>query len=120
MLVGEPYPEVRALLERVLDGLGHEPVRHRRGWRDDLPEIDVLVLEASLEDGVELARALRSENPALPVICTHTGPPGDAVERLRPVAYLRKPFGVGELERALRAALSAAASRGPKTAPSGT
>jgi CheY-like chemotaxis protein len=118
VLVGESYPEVRGLLERVLGEFGHEAVPHRRGWRSALPEIDVLVLDSTLEDGVELAEALRRDNPGLPVICTHTGPPGEAVDRLRPVAYLRKPFALGDLAEALREAASAAVAGRGRPAPS--
>jgi DNA-binding response OmpR family regulator len=106
--VGEPFPEVRGLLERVLEELGHVPVPHRRGWQERLPEVDVLILEPALEDGVALAHALRETKPELPVICTGTGPPAHEVRALRPVAYLPKPFAVAELEQALRGAIDRA------------
>jgi CheY-like chemotaxis protein len=113
VLVGEPFPEVRALLERVLAGLGHEAVAHDRRWQADrLPDVDVLILEPTLPDGVELARALRRAKPELPVICTASDPPPQDVQQLQPVACLAKPFAVADLEQALRGAVAQARARG--------
>jgi DNA-binding response OmpR family regulator len=111
VLIGEPFREVRALLERAVDHLGHEAVPHDRGWRDALPDVDVLVLEPALTDGIELARALRRDNPDLPVICTCAASPGDDVEELDPVAYLVKPYALADLERALDEAVRRATAR---------
>lgn len=111
VLVGEPYPEVRAFLERALARLGHEPIAPDGRWRaGSLPEVDVLILEPALPDGVELARALRRAKPGLPVICTASGPFPRDVEQLEPVACLVKPFAVAELARALRGAVARARS----------
>jgi len=109
VLVGEPYPEVRGLVERVLAQLGHEAVPHTRTWdADRLPDVDVLILEPSLENGVALAQALRRAKPELPVICTASDPPARDVAQLEPVAYLVKPFAVADLEEALRGAIARA------------
>ena len=119
VLVGEPYPEVRGLVERVLARLGHEAVPHTRDWNaDSLPDVDVLVLEPSLDNGVELARALRKTKPELPVICTASDPPPRDVEQLEPLAYLVKPFAVADLEHALRDAVARA--RASATPPATT
>jgi CheY-like chemotaxis protein len=108
VLITEPFREVRRLLERAVGQFGHVPVRHTRHWRDDLPDIDVLLLEPSLEDGVELADALRRENPHLPIICTCATNPSPAIEALGPVKVLVKPFPLSELEQALTEAVSRA------------
>jgi DNA-binding response OmpR family regulator len=112
VLVGEPYPEVRSLVERVLAQLGHEAVAHDADWdADGLPDVDVLILEPSLENGAELVDALRRRKPELPVICTASHPPAREVERLAPMAYLVKPFALAELEEALRGAVAQARAR---------
>jgi DNA-binding response OmpR family regulator len=113
VLIGEPFPEVAQLLEHAVGHLGHEAVAQRGGWDGtDLPDVDVLVLEPELENGLELARALRREKPGLPVICTVNGEPGREVDELDPVATLVKPFALAELEAALRDAVRRAAARG--------
>jgi DNA-binding response OmpR family regulator len=104
VLIGEPFPEVRQLLERAVDHLGHEPVAHQPGAAA-LPDVDVLVLESTLEGGLELVRALREENPDHTLICTCSETPGADVRELEPVAYLVKPFALADLERALTDAL---------------
>jgi DNA-binding response OmpR family regulator len=112
VLIGEPFPEVAQLLERAVGRLGHEAVAHEPGWADTaLPDVDVLVLEPELHDGLELARALRREKPELPVICTLSGDPGRDVAELDPVATLVKPFALADLETALRDAVRRASGR---------
>jgi len=49
---------------------------------------------------------LRRRLEGLPIICTSIEPPNNATKALGPVAYLLKPFRLGELETAIAAALS--------------
>ena len=117
VLIGEPFPEVARLLEHAVGHLGHEAVAQRGAWDGtQLPDVDVLVLEPELENGLELARALRREKPGLPVICTVNGTPRHGVDELDPVATLVKPFALAELEAALRDAVRRAAGRATATA----
>jgi DNA-binding response OmpR family regulator len=118
VLIGEPFPEVRVLLERAVSRLGHEPVPHHAGWdtEGELPDVDVLVLEPAFEDGVALARALRRAKPDLPVICACSSAPDESVQELEPVAYLAKPFALSELERALKEAVRRAAGESSRPA----
>jgi DNA-binding response OmpR family regulator len=115
VLIGEPFPEVRHLLERAVDRLGHEPIAHRPGTGGTPTGVDVLVLEPRLEGGLELARALREQNPNLPVICTCGEPPVADVHELEPVAYLVKPFALADLERALAEAVRRSVASAGKT-----
>jgi DNA-binding response OmpR family regulator len=101
VLIGEPFAPVRELLERAVSGLGHEALTPGPDWEGQLPDVDVLVLEPSYEEGVALARALRRLKPELPVICAYGLAPDPSIEDLEPVAYLAKPFALAELERAL-------------------
>jgi DNA-binding response OmpR family regulator len=113
VLIGEPFPEVRQLLERAVDHLGHQPVAHEPGAGDLPPDVDVLVLEPTLEGGLELVRALREENPDLPVICACSEMPGADVRDLAPIAYLVKPFALTDLERALTDAVRRSVAGAP-------
>lgn len=88
VVIGEPYPEVLGLLERLVRQLGYEPVRLRRGMHGNPPLADAVLLERSFELGRELIASLRRRNPGLPVI------------------YLDKPFSLDALRRRLDDAVS--------------
>jgi CheY-like chemotaxis protein len=98
ILIVEPHAEVRELLERVIVRLGHEAVPSQPGELD-LRGIDACVLEPAASSGDEVARALA--RAAVPTVCVSIWPPSDELEELEPVAYLLKPFSLGDLERAL-------------------
>ncbi|MGH2930764.1 MAG: response regulator, partial [Solirubrobacteraceae bacterium] len=115
VLVVEDEPQVRGLVERLVTSAGYmvlcaatgtealELVRH--GERT----IDLLLTDMILPDlsGAELARAALECHPELRIVYTsgYTGesavregmPPGDG--------FLAKPYGGGELRRALEVAL---------------
>ncbi len=86
--IGEPFPEVLRLLERIVGGLGCEPVRLRPAMRHDPPQVDLLVLARSYALGRELARPLRRRNPGLPVL------------------YVDKPFRLEQIRTAITRALA--------------
>ena len=88
IVIGESYPEVLGLLERLVRQLGYEPVRLRRGMHESPPLADVLLLERSFELGRDLVASLRRRNPGLPVV------------------YLDKPFSLDSLRRRLDDAVS--------------
>ncbi len=107
VLVCEPHFEVRALLGHVVERLGHEAVypTGRRGEvvLDD-EEFDVVLLEPADRDALVAAERLRTRREDLPIVCASIYPESEQVESLRPLAYLLKPFGLADLERALCAA----------------
>ena len=105
ILVCDPHPEVRALLGHVVSRLGHEPV-YPGGPGEALPEdVDVIVLEPADPRALGAAQVLRLRHEHLPIVCASIYPETANARRLAPVAYLVKPFPLGELERALRAAV---------------
>jgi len=112
ILVIERHAEVRALLGHVVERLGHEPVypAGRRG--DVLPEgdVDVLLLEPADPGALSAAEALRLRREELPIVCTSIYPDSERARQLRPHAYLVKPFGLAELERALAMAVESIAA----------
>jgi CheY-like chemotaxis protein len=108
ILIGEPYPEIRELLAHVVTSLGFEPVYVDSASPGPPPDVDVLLLEPALPDGVELARALRRSTPELPIVCVSIYPPSAELGALAPVAYLVKPFALTALQSALEAAVAQA------------
>jgi DNA-binding response OmpR family regulator len=107
ILVCEPHEEVRALLAHVVARLGHEAVFPQEdggaGFRDE--PVDVLVIEPADPRALATAQILRLEREEIPIVCASIYPPTAHSRRLEPVAYLVKPFALGELEAALTAAV---------------
>lgn len=112
ILIIEPHVEVRDLLAHIVARLGHEPVSSRLTDRQDLTDVDVVLLEPSASEGVETARAVRAASGAA-VVCVSIFPASEDAQALDPVAYLLKPFSLADLERAVLAALE---SRRPAAA----
>jgi CheY-like chemotaxis protein len=104
ILISEPHPDLRVLLEAVVRRAGHEPVGHGELTSDDAPA--VMILEPASADGLAAAAGLRRRLEDLPIICTSISPPNDETRSLGPVAHLIKPFRLGDLEAAIVAALA--------------
>lgn len=104
ILISEPHPDVRTLLEAVVRRAGHEPVGHGELTSDDAPEL--MILEPASADGLAAAVRLRSRLEDLPIICASMLPPSAETRALGPAAHLLKPFGLVELEAAISAALA--------------
>jgi DNA-binding NarL/FixJ family response regulator len=102
ILISEPDPETRILLELHVLRLGHQLLGG--GPAADEQPAAVLVEPASTA-GLHTARALRSRYPELPIICISIHPPSPETAALEPSAYLLKPVRRSDLERALRDAL---------------
>jgi len=104
VLISEPHPDCRALLELVVRRAGHEPLG--QGELADGDDPGLLILEPASADGLAIAHRLRRRLEELPIICTSIRPPSPATETLRPAAYLVKPFRLAELQAAIAAALA--------------
>ena len=104
VLIAEPSADVRALLERAVRRLGHEPVVHERR-ADDGAEADVLLLEPAFNGGMELARTLRRDRPQLAIVICSIFPPSEEMQDLAPAAHVLKPFQRDTLEDALLLAI---------------
>jgi CheY-like chemotaxis protein len=106
ILVCDPHPEVRALLGHVVSRLGHEPVYLADRPGEALPgDVDVILLEPADPRALGAAQVLRLRYEHLPIVCASIYPETANSRRLGPVAYLVKPFPLGELERALTTAV---------------
>jgi DNA-binding response OmpR family regulator len=105
VLISEPHPDCRALLELVVQRVGHDPVD--LGELVDGDDLGLMILEPASAEGLALAAKLRRRLEDLPIICTSIRPPSAATETLQPAAYLVKPFRLTELEAAMHQALAA-------------
>jgi CheY-like chemotaxis protein len=106
VLIADPDPATRSLLELLLLRLGHRPIDQR-----ELVEgaaLDLLLLEPTSEPGLRLARELRGRLPQLRILCVSIDEPSEESRLLRPVAHVMKPFRRSRLEDALLHALSPA------------
>ena len=106
ILICEPHPDLRVLLEAVVRRAGHEPVGPGELTNDDVPEL--MILEPASADSLTAANGLRRRLEDLPIIFTSILPPSPETSALRPAAHLMKPFRLGELETAIASALVAA------------
>jgi hypothetical protein len=114
VLICEPHAEVRALLGHVVTRLGFEPVYvdTRSGGVLADADVDVLLIEPADPTALSTARALRLRRRELPIICASIYPDSPGAERLRPLAYLMKPFALVDLEGALLAAVESTVAQG--------
>jgi PAS domain S-box-containing protein len=109
VLVVDDDPDVRAFLAGSLEALGHEVVAAEggaealarlEGWTPDIALIDYAMPGMH---GADLARAVRERLPDIPIVfVTGYAETGQLEAALGPGApVLRKPFTVGDLERAV-------------------
>jgi DNA-binding response OmpR family regulator len=104
VLVLEPNEEIRELLARVLVRLGHEVVAP--GYVPERPpNVDAVILEPTWPQALELAKALRGADGRMPIVFASLEPWGVDSTGIRPVRRLLKPFGLRDLEAAIRAVL---------------
>ena len=105
ILISEPHPDLRVLIEAVVRRTGNEPVgQGELTYDDDAPA--VMILEPASADGLAAAAGLRRRLEGLPIICASIYPPSDESSALGPVAHLIKPFRLRELEAAIVSALA--------------
>jgi hypothetical protein len=103
ILICDPDPATRSLLELLCQRLGHAPIGPVE-WTQGA-DADLLLLEPASGPALRLARGFRRRFPSHPVVCVSIdGPTGEALS-LSPVAHVMKPFRRSQLERALEQAL---------------
>lgn len=106
ILLSEADADVRRLLVVLLKRLGHEGIVLGGGTAAP-PSADLLLLEPASPACLEQARLVRERQPSIPVICVSILPPEACFLSLGPLAYLAKPFVIGDLEVAIDNALAA-------------
>jgi len=105
ILISEPHPDLRVLIEAVVRRTGNEPVGHGELIGEDATPA-AMILEPASADGLAAAAQLRRQLEDLPIICASIFPPTDESTALGPVAHLIKPFRLRELEAAIVSALA--------------
>jgi DNA-binding response OmpR family regulator len=108
VLIVDPDPSTRSLLELLLLRLGHRPIGPREWVEGEEP--DVLLLEPASRPGLRLARGVRRRFSTLPILCVSIDGPSRETRELAPVAHVMKPFRRQQLEAALDLALPTAAT----------
>jgi hypothetical protein len=113
ILISEPHEDVRRLLGRMLEHLGHEPVVHIVLRPEQLMSVDAFIVEPAAPVGVVLVQAAQIVAPSLPVICASVGaPPAELTELgIEFAACLIKPFTIGQLGAAIDRALASRVDR---------
>jgi CheY-like chemotaxis protein len=103
ILIVDPDPATRTLLELLCSRLGHTVIGPR-DWVEG-QEPDLLLLEPASRPGVRLARGVRRRFPHLPVLCVSIDNPSDETRELGAIGHVMKPFRRTQLEHALEQAL---------------
>jgi len=109
VLIVDPDPSTRSLLELLLLRLGHRPIGPREWVEGEEP--DVLLLEPASKPGLRLARGVRRRFSDMPILCVSIDGPSTETRELDPVAHVMKPFRRSQLEAALELALIPSAER---------
>ncbi len=116
VLVAEDDESVRAMVDRILRGLGYQVIVASNGREafaaaaSHEGTIDVLITDVVMPgvNGFELARQLRETRPSIAVLLVSGDVDADAIRSGAVESgevLLEKPFGPPELARAVRAAL---------------
>jgi CheY-like chemotaxis protein len=107
VLILDPDPEARTLLELYFARLGHGAVGPR-DIADGTSEPDLVVVDPAAPAALAQAEQLRRRFRRLPIVCVSANPPTPEAETLDPVAYLSKPARSLVLDWAVAEALERA------------
>jgi len=122
VLVVDDESVVRTLLRRSLERRGYTVIEADggraglRALRESLPDLVVLDMSMPDIDGAEVIRQVRADGLGLPILLTSGNVDPTAERRLAPDSFqgfLRKPFSMAELLRAIENALAPRASLRP-------
>jgi signal transduction histidine kinase/ActR/RegA family two-component response regulator len=115
VLIVDDHEDVREVIVAYLETLGYDVVQASSGRTalDFLDEnsraVDLLIADYAMPEmsGLELVRAVRAQNPTLPVvIVTGYAETGDFDDRRLDAVLLKKPFRMNELGATIEAALA--------------
>ena len=115
VLIVDPDPATRSLLELLLRRLGHRPIGPREWVGGEEPEL--LLLEPASKPGLRLARGVRRRFERMPILCVSIDGPTKESRELGPVGHVMKPFRRSQLEASLEQALSPEANGLPVRQP---
>jgi CheY-like chemotaxis protein len=106
ILIVDPDPATRSLLEVLVLRLGHRPIGQWELVENESP--DLMLLEPASRADMRHARHLRGRFPELPILCVSIDPPCPEARELGVAGHVMKPFRRSQLERALELALTPA------------
>jgi hypothetical protein len=105
VLIEEPNHDVRDLIVDLVTALGCTPLVRGTRSEVDLDDVDLIVAEPASVGAERVFAAHGRRRSRIPVVCASIYPRNHTP--LPPhVAYLVKPFAVGDLQAAIRAALA--------------
>jgi CheY-like chemotaxis protein len=104
ILIVDPDPANRSLLELLVLRLGHRPIGQRELTEGEEP--DLMLLEPASQPGLRLAHRLRERLMQLPILCVSIEPPSEETSSLQAIDHVMKPFRRSTLEHALEQALT--------------
>jgi PAS domain S-box-containing protein len=118
ILLAEDQRAVRFVARRALEGAGYRVIDAADGaaalrlWRERAGAVDLVLTDVVMPemDGAALARAIRAERPEVPIVFMsgYDSAADGGVPLPSGAALVAKPFEVGALLAAVRAALGAA------------
>jgi hypothetical protein len=103
ILIMDPDPAIRSLLEVLVLRLGHRPIGQWELAEDESP--DLLLLEPASRVDMRHGLRLRSRFPEMPILCVSIDPPSLEVGNLGISGHLMKPFRRSQFEQSLESAL---------------
>jgi DNA-binding NarL/FixJ family response regulator len=108
ILIMDPDPAIRSLLEVLVLRLGHRPIGQWELAEDEAPGL--VLLEPASRADMRHVRRLRGRFPELRILCVSIDPPNPEIRALGVAGHVMKPFRRSQLERALASALIPAAN----------
>ena len=106
ILIADPDPATRSLLEVLVLRLGHRPIGQWELAEDEVP--DLLLLEPASDADMRHALRLRDRLPELPILCVSIDPMCPELEEFGVAGHVMKPFRRSQLEDALETVLAQA------------
>jgi len=104
ILIADPDPATRSLLEVLVLRLGHRPIGRLELTEDEIP--DLMLLEPASRADLQQAVQLRSRFPELPIVSVSIRPQSPEGRELGVVDHVMKPFRRSQLESAVADALT--------------
>ena len=99
ILIADPDPATRSLLEVLVLRLGHRPIGQWELAEDEVP--DLMLLEPVSSADMRHAQRLRDRFPELPILCVSIDPTCPELEAFGIAGHVLKPFRRSQLEDAL-------------------
>jgi len=104
ILIADPDPATRSLLEVLVLRLGHRPIGQRELVEGESP--DLMLLEPASRADLMAALRLRSQFPKLPILSVSIKPESPEGRELGVTDHVMKPFRRLQLESAVACALA--------------